>query len=140
MAWVDFKNDDVAVVDGQMQLATAGVWGELDLTRTLASTTGYRGGRSVDTTGTLVLGDAGGVILLDGELTVPLAASVAFPLWTRVDVIATGAGATIVGAEGVTVTPTTGFDAEIAADGAMVTLVKVATNSWRLVGSLAASA
>lgn len=139
MAWVDLSTDILAIVDGELQRFSAGSWAAADMTATLAVTRGYRGVNSTATgVYTLVLADAGKVVLVDGDVTVPLNSSVAFPVGARVDVIATGAGVDIAGADGVTVTRTTGFDATLVAGG-MASLIKVATNTWRLVGNLVAT-
>lgn len=94
------------------------------------------------TTYTLVLADAGALITLSNvsaiTLTVPLNSSVAFAVGTHIDMVQTGAGqVTVAGAGGVTVnsTPTLKFRAQYSG----ASLVKTATDTWLLLGDLAAS-
>lgn len=90
---------------------------------------------------TLALSDAGDLVEMGSAsaitLTVPADASVAFPTGTKIDILQTGAGqVTIAGAGGVTVNATPGL--KISARWGAATLIKRASNTWVLVGSLTA--
>ncbi|MBK7497370.1 MAG: hypothetical protein IPI28_18945 [Candidatus Omnitrophica bacterium] len=90
---------------------------------------------------TLVLGDAGKLIIMDkgsaNDLTVPLNASVAFSVGTQIAVQQLGAGTTtIVATGGVTLQAQPGLD--ISAQYGVASLIKVATDTWIVCGSLAA--
>lgn len=70
-------------------------------------------------------------------VTVPTNASVAFPIGTSIDVARLGAGAvTFAAAAGVTINSISGF-LNISAQYGKVELVKIATDTWLLTGSLA---
>ena len=93
------------------------------------------------TTYTTVLGDASKLVTLSNAgaitLTIPTNASVAYAVGTKIDFAQTGAGqVTVAGAGGVTVnaTPTLKFRAQYSA----ATCIKTATDTWLLVGDLAA--
>lgn len=91
---------------------------------------------------TLVLADAGKLIEMGKAtaqtLTIPLNSSVAFPTGTKIDVIQTGAGeTTIAGAGGVTVN-SEGSKLKLNAQWAAATLIKRATDTWVVIGSLKA--
>lgn len=93
------------------------------------------------TTYTLVLGDAQKMVTLSNgsaiALTVPLNASVAFAVGTRIDLAQIGAGqVTVAGDGGVTVNATPGLKFRAQYSGA--TLLKLATDTWLLVGDLSA--
>jgi hypothetical protein len=118
--------------------ATANQWflvGDLEpLGQTINAQTG--------TTYTLVLADAEKLVTLSNgsaiTLTVPTNASVAFPTGVHIDLAQIGAGqVTVAAAGGVTVnsTPTLKFRAQHSG----ATLVKTGTNTWQLMGDLAAS-
>jgi hypothetical protein len=90
---------------------------------------------------TLVLLDDGKFIELNSAsaniLTVPLNSSVAFPIGTQVNIIQTGTGqVTIAGAVGVTVNGTPGL--KLRAQWSAATLYKRATDTWVLIGDIAA--
>lgn len=90
---------------------------------------------------TLVLADAGKLVEMGKAtvqtLTIPTNGTVAFPVGTKIDILQTGAGqVTVAGAVGVTVNATPGL--KISAQWGAATLIKRATNTWVLVGSLAA--
>jgi len=89
---------------------------------------------------TLVLGDAGSLLVLNKAtaftLTVPTNASVAFSTGTRIDLLQTGAGQVTVSGTGVTFRSTPGSKFRAQYSGA--TLVKIATDTWSLVGDLSA--
>lgn len=89
---------------------------------------------------TLVLTDAGRVIEMNNAaantLTVPTDASVNFPVGTVIDIFQTGAGQTTVGGAGVTINARPGL--KLSGQWATATLIKRATNTWLLTGSLSA--
>ena len=93
---------------------------------------------------TLILSDAGKYVEMNNAssntLTVPLNASVAFPIGTEVTIIQTGAGTTTISpAGGVTVNyySLTGAGTRtIKAQWAAATLIKRAENTWVLIGNL----
>lgn len=92
---------------------------------------------------TLVLADAGKLVTLTNAgsktLTVPTNASVAFPIGTTIDLAQLGAGQyTVAGAGGVTVNHAAAT-AKFNAQYSVVSVIKVATDTWLLVGDLAAS-
>jgi hypothetical protein len=73
-------------------------------------------------------------------VTLPANASVAFAVDSELTFRQAGAGQVeIVGAAGVTVNGVTGFDNKSAAQGAVITVKKVGTNSWDILGLLAAA-
>ena len=91
---------------------------------------------------TLVLADKAKVVeMLVGSannLTVPLNATVAFPVGTQIHIVQTGAGqTTVVATGGVTVNSATTL--KMRAQWAAATLIKRAENTWVLVGDLATS-
>lgn len=94
------------------------------------------------TTYTLALTDAGDVVTLTNgsaiTLTVPLNSSVAFPIGTQVTLAQMGAGqVTVAGAVGVTVYSADSF-LKLRTQYSSGTLIKTATNTWLLIGDLAA--
>jgi hypothetical protein len=94
------------------------------------------------TTYTTVIGDAEKLITLSNAgaitLTVPLNSSVAYPVGTHIDLIQIGAGqVTVAATGGVTLNSTPTLKARAQYSG--MSLVKTATNTWYLVGDLAAS-
>jgi hypothetical protein len=91
---------------------------------------------------TLVLGDAGKLIEMGKAtaqtLTVPLNSSVAFPTGTKIDIIQTGAGETTIAATGGVTINSEGSKLKLNAQWAGATLIKRATDTWVLIGSLKA--
>jgi hypothetical protein len=91
---------------------------------------------------TLVLADAGKIVEMNvgsaNNLTVPLNSSQAFPVGTEIQVLQYGAGqTTIVATSGVTLRSKSG-QLKIANQYTGVTLVKVGTNEWYVIGNVAA--
>jgi hypothetical protein len=89
---------------------------------------------------TLVIGDAGKIVEMNvasaNNLTVPLNSSVAFAIGTEIQVLQYGAGqTTIVATGGVTLRSNQGF-LRIGNQYTGVTLVKVGTNEWYVIGNL----
>ena len=91
---------------------------------------------------TLVLTDQNKIVEMNiataNNLTVPLNSSVAFPIGTEITIMWYGAGqTTIVPTGGVTLRSNSGF-LKIGARYTGVTLLKVGTNEWYVIGNLAA--
>ncbi len=89
----------------------------------------------------LVLADAGKLVTMDvagaNDLTIPLNATQAFPVGSKVEVAQIGAGqTTVVATGGVTLIYTPGL--KIAAQGGIIGLTKLATDTWLVYGRLAA--
>lgn len=88
---------------------------------------------------TLVLTDAGKIVEMSGggTLTVPLNASVAFPVGTQILIMQTGASqVTVAGTGGVTVNATPGL--KLRTQWSVAALVKRATDTWVLSGDVTA--
>ena len=90
---------------------------------------------------TLVLGDKAKVVEMNvgsaNDLTVPLNASVAYPVGTQIHIVQTGAGqTTVVATGGVTINATPGL--KLRAQWSAATLIKRAENTWVLVGDISA--
>lgn len=93
------------------------------------------------TTYTLALTDAGGFVELSNAsavtLTIPPNSSVAFPVRTRIDIIAQGAGQVAIAAgAGVTIR-SAGSKLKLTGQYSGATLVKRATDEWYLIGDIA---
>jgi hypothetical protein len=96
----------------------------------------------IGTTYTFALADAGNLCEFTNAaaitVTIPLNATVAFPIGTQIDVVQGGAGkVTFAGAGGVTL-KSVGSLKSLSTQEAGGTLIKMATDTWRLVGSLIA--
>jgi hypothetical protein len=93
------------------------------------------------TTYTLVLSDAGKLITLNNAspitLTVPTNATVAFATGTRIDLTQLGAGQVTVAGAGVTFN-SKGAKLKITGQYSAATLIKIATDTWVLIGDLSA--
>lgn len=90
---------------------------------------------------TLVLGDKGDLVEMGvgtaNTLTVPPNSSVAFPIGTEVNILQTGTGqTTVTPGSGVTINGTPGL--KLRAQWSYATLIKRATDTWVLVGDIAA--
>ena len=90
---------------------------------------------------TLVLTDDNRMVEMSNAtgttLTIPLNSSVAFPIGTMITILQTGAGqTTVAGAGGVTVNGTPGL--KLRTQYSAATCIKRATNTWVLIGDLAA--
>ena len=93
------------------------------------------------TTYTLVLTDAGKLITMSNAsgitLTVPTNASVAFATGTRIDIVQLGAGQITVAGAGITFY-SKGSALKITGQYSAATLIKTGTDTWVLVGDIAA--
>jgi hypothetical protein len=89
---------------------------------------------------TLALTDVGKLVTLSNAaavtLTVPTNATVAFPVGTEIDLAQLGAGQVTVAGAGVTINGSPGL--KIAAQYGAATLLKLATDTWLLLGKLSA--
>lgn len=90
---------------------------------------------------TLVLADADRIVTMNNasanNLTIPLNATVAFPIGTQLIISQSGAGqTTIVPTAGVTLTSSLTAQ-KLANQYATATLIKLATNTWLLSGNIA---
>jgi hypothetical protein len=95
----------------------------------------------IGTTYTLVLDDNGKIVEMNNgsanTLTVPLNATVAYPVGAQINVLQTGAGqTTVVATSGVTINATPGL--KLRTQWSSATLIKRATDTWVLVGDLSA--
>ena len=93
------------------------------------------------TTYTSVLDDNGKIVEMNNAaantLTVPLNATVAYPIGAQINILQTGVGqTTVVATSGVTINSTPGL--KLRAQWSSATLIKRATDSWVLVGDLSA--
>ena len=92
------------------------------------------------TTYNLVLTDAHKTVIITNgsaiDLKIPTNSGIAFPIGTRIEIIQGGAGQiTIVPSGGVTVN-SSGGKTKLAAQYAVATILKVATNTWYLFGDI----
>jgi len=87
---------------------------------------------------TFVLSDASTLVQMNGAyaFTVPLNATVAYPIGTQIHLIALTTGVTVAFTAGITSYATPG--AKIRAAGSMATLIKLNTDTWVLAGDLIA--
>ena len=122
-----------------------GVTGTITASSTITATGNIIGHLATNaqtgTTYTLVLADDGKMVEMGNAsantLTVPLNATVAFPIGTQITLLQTLAGqTTIAAAVGVTINATPGLKLRAQWSGA--TLIKRATDTWILVGDLSA--
>jgi hypothetical protein len=136
---LDTLNELAAAINDDSSFATT-VTNALAAKAPLSPSTNAQTG----STYTLILTDAGKYVEMNNAssntLTVPLNASVAFPIGTEITIIQTGAGTTTISpAGGVTVNyySLTGAGTRtIKAQWAAATLIKRAENTWVLIGNL----
>lgn len=90
---------------------------------------------------TLVLADKGRTIFMNNAsantLTIPTNAVVAFPVGTQIDIVQIGAGKTTVAGAGTTINSVSSYKS-LSARYAGASLIKTATDTWLLIGSLIA--
>jgi len=130
----DFLRIDGTSIEGRSASEVLDDIGAMPLTQSINAQTG--------TTYTTVLSDAAQLVTFNNAsaitLTIPPNSSVAYAIGTRIDFIQIGSGqVTVAGGTGVTVnaTPTLKFRAQHSA----ASCIKIATNTWQLVGDLAES-
>lgn len=141
-AWVALVAGDISAVNAGTGLSGGGSSGDVTVSFDYSV-----GNQSVEnaqtgTTYTLVLTDAGKMVTLTNAsaitLTVPPNADVAFPVNTRIDLLQYGAGqVTVAAGSGVTIY-SSGTKLKITGQYSGATLWKKATNTWVLVGDIAA--
>lgn len=141
-AWVALVAGDISAVIAGTGLSGGGSSGDVTVSFDYSV-----GNQSVEnaqtgTTYTLVLTDAGKMVTLTNAsaitLTVPPNADVAFPVNTRIDLLQYGAGqVTVAAGSGVTIY-SSGAKLKITGQYSGATLWKKATNTWVLVGDIAA--
>jgi hypothetical protein len=92
------------------------------------------------TTYTLALTDAGKMVEFNNAsaitLTIPTNSTTAFPTWTQIDLLQTGAGTVTVGGAGVTL-QSNGSKTKLNGQWAGATLIKRDTDTWVLIGNIA---
>lgn len=140
--WVTPEIGDITAVTAGTGLSGGGTTGAVTVSFDYSV-----GNQSVEnaqtgTTYTLVLTDAGKMVTCSNAsaitLTVPPNADVAFPTNTRIDLLQYGAGqVTVAAGSGVTIY-SKGSALKLSAQYAGATLWKKATNTWVLVGDIAA--
>ena len=143
----NWRNFIVGVADGAVELYYHNGSAKLETTSTGIEVTGnvvseVAINTQTGTTYTTVLADQSKLVTLNNgsaiTLTIPANSSVAYPVGTKIDLAQLGAGqVTVAGAGGVTVnaTPTLKLRAQYSA----ATCIKIATDTWLLVGDLAES-
>ena len=134
---------DIGSIDyriGQLEANNMGVnTGDQDLTTLVPKSTPNA---QTGTTYQFVLTDAYKLVILTNAspvaVTVPLNSTVTFPIGTQIDCIQGGAGKVTFAGEGGVVINSVSSYKSISAQNIGVSLVKTATDTWYLVGSLIA--
>ena len=126
------SSTEISYLDG----ASSNIQAQLDDTTTLD----YAFNGQTGTTYTLALTDNYGIVTLTNAspitLTVPPNSSVAFPVGANITIIALGAGqVTVAEGSGVTIR-SAGSDLKLTEQYSTATLIKMATDTWLLVGDI----
>lgn len=126
------SSTEISYVDG----ASSNIQAQLNDTTTLD----YAFNGQTGTTYTLALTDNYGIVTLTNDspitLTVPPNSSVAFPVGANITIIALGAGqVTVAAGSGVTIR-SAGSDLKLTEQYSTATLIKIATDTWLLVGDI----
>lgn len=122
----------VANVAGDMTVAGT-LYGDVSVARLSAENA------QTGTTYTLVLGDAGKMVTLNNAsaitLSIPTNANVAFPIYTRIDLLQFGAGQINVSPTGITLL-STGAKRKTTGQYSSATLWKQASDTWIIIGDI----
>jgi hypothetical protein len=144
-AWASVSNPgDITAVTAGTALTGGGTSGAVTLNVDLDAVNTTTFITDATTARTLISSDAGNTILFTSAsaITITVDASTDFPVGTRVDIIADGAGAVTVTADTATVagaeTSTTSGSFTIGGQYSAATLLCVATDSYRLIGNITA--
>lgn len=135
----EFNKDGSALLkyDGSDKLETTSTG--IDVTGSIVSEIAINA--QTGTTYTLVLGDQCQLVTLDNAsavtVTIPPNSSVAYPTGTKIDLLAKGAGQVTV-AEGSGVTVNSSQSLKLRAQWSAASVIKLATDTWVLVGDLQA--
>jgi hypothetical protein len=138
------ETGDVLISDTGVTSIATGVIVNADISSTAAIDLGKIADVSTNAQSasyTLVLADKNKIVEMGvgsaNNLTVPLNASVAFPVGSQINILQTGSGqTTIVATGGVTINASPGL--KMRAQWSYATLVKRAENTWVLVGDISA--
>ena len=138
------ETGDVTISDTGVTAIATGVIVNADISATAAIDLGKIADVSTNAQSasyTLVLADKNKIVEMGvgsaNNLTVPLNASVAFPVGSQINILQTGSGqTTIVATGGVTINASPGL--KMRAQWSYATLVKRAENTWVLVGDISA--
>ena len=142
--WITNDVGDITAVNTNSPLTGGATSGAVTLSFDYAAGTALTLNAQTGTTYTFVLADAALKLVTASNAaaqtyTIPLNSSVAYPTGSQINVIAIGAGqVTIVGAGGVTVASTgaTAAQPKLRVQYSAATLMKVATDSWYVVGDI----
>jgi hypothetical protein len=142
--WVTNDVGDITAVTAGTGISGGGTSGAVTVSFDYAAGTALTLNAQTGTTYTFVLADAALKLVTASNAaaqtyTIPLNSSVAYPIGSQINVIAIGAGqVTIVGAGGVTVASTgaTAAQPKLRVQYSAVTLMKVATDTWYVVGDI----
>ena len=139
--WIDPTTGDITGVTAGTGLSGGGTSGSVTLSFDYGVGNQAIENAQTGTTYTLVLTDAGKMVTLSNAsaitLTIPTNASVAFPVNTRIDLLQYGAGQVTVGGAGVTIY-SSGSKLKLTGQYSGASLWKKATDTWVLIGDLAA--
>ena len=142
--WITNDVGDITAVTAGTGISGGGTSGAVTVSFDYAAGTALTLNAQTGTTYTFVLADAALKLVTASNAaaqtyTIPLNSSVAYPTGSQINVIAIGAGqVTIVGAGGVTVASTgaTAAQPKLRVQYSAATLMKVATDSWYVVGDI----
>ena len=142
--WITNDVGDITAVTAGTGISGGGTSGAVTVSFDYAAGTALTLNAQTGTTYTFVLADAALKLVTASNAaaqtyTIPLNSSVAYPIGSQINVIAIGAGqVTIVGAGGVTVASTgaTAAQPKLRVQYSAATLMKVATDTWYVVGDI----
>lgn len=142
--WITNDVGDITAVTAGTGLSGGGTSGAITVSLDYAASTALTLNAQTGTTYTFVLADAALKLVTASNAsaqtyTIPLNSSVAYPTGSQINIIQIGAGqVTIVGAGGVTVASTgaTAAQPKLRVQYSAATLMKVATDTWYVVGDI----